>query len=98
MNKPTLEAIKQGYPMRWEADGVGGFGVKLVATTYTWENGKVRERTLWRTFDRSLAVIHHGQIHGFGGKVSGPGPDRVYDEWRQRQQDREWEERMGLRR
>ena len=37
MNQNTRWAIKQAFPLRWEADGIGGFGVKLVATTYTYE-------------------------------------------------------------
>ena len=44
MNQNTRWAIGQAFPLRWEADGIGGFGVKLVATTYTYENGKIRER------------------------------------------------------
>ena len=37
MNRNTQWAIKEAFPLRWEADGIGGFGVKLVATTYTYE-------------------------------------------------------------
>ena len=37
MNRNTQWAIGQAFPLRWEADGIGGFGVKLVATTYTYE-------------------------------------------------------------
>ncbi len=70
MNKDTQSAINEAYPLRWEADGIGGFGVKLVATTYTYENGKVRERKVFHTFSRETARTVDAEVRAAGGKLS----------------------------
>ena len=89
MNAPTRAAIEAGHPLRWEADGIGGFGVKLVATTYTWENGHSRERTLMHTFSAETARKLHGEIVAVGGHLHGADPETVYRQWRE-----QWEERQ----
>ena len=76
MNAPTRVAIEAGHPLRWEADGVGGFGVKLVATTYTWENGHSRERTLMHTFNAETARKLHGEVEQLAGTCTGLTPRR----------------------
>ena len=69
---------------------MGGFGVKLVATTYTWKNGHSRERTLMHTFSAETARKLHGEIVAAGGHLHGADPETVYRQWRK------WlEEQMG---
>ncbi len=91
MNQNTRWAIKEGFPLRWEADGIGGFGVKLVATTYTYENGKIRERKVFHTFSRETARMVDAEVRAAGGKLSGPGPDAVYDTWHEEQRQK-WQD------
>lgn len=91
MNQNTRWAIKEGFPLRWEADGIGGFGVKLVATTYTYENGKVRERKVFHTFFRPSARAVDVGVRMAGGKLTGPGPDAVYDTWHELQRQK-WQD------
>ena len=91
MNQNTRWAIGQAFPLRWEADGIGGFGVKLVATTYTYENGKVRERKVLHTFFRATARAVDVGVRVAGGKLSGPGPDAVYDTWHELQRQK-WQD------
>ena len=91
MNQNTRWAIKEAFPLRWEADGIGGFGVKLVATTYTYENGKVRERKVFHTFFRATARAVDVGVRVAGGKLSGPGPDAVYDTWHELQRQK-WQD------
>lgn len=91
MNQNTRWAIGQAFPLRWEADGIGGFGVKLVATTYTYENGKVRERKVFHTFFRATARAVDVGVRVAGGKLSGPGPDAVYDTWHELQRQK-WQD------
>lgn len=78
MNKATREAIENGCPMRWKGDSVGGFGVKLVAVTYTYETGKARERILWRTFSIGAARKTHHALIRAGAKLTGPDPETAY--------------------
>ena len=86
MNKPIIEAIAQGYPMHWQVDSNSHFcRLKLVATTYTYENGRVRTRTLWRTYDIRHAHYMHGEILAHGGKLSGPTPRQIYERWEENQ-------------
>ena len=91
MNQNTRWAIKEAFPLRWEADGIGGFGVKLVATTYTYETGKVRERKLFHTFLRETERAVDAEVRAAGGKLSGPGPDAVYDTWHELQRQK-WQD------
>ena len=91
MNQNTRWAIGQAFPLRWEADGIGGFGVKLVATTYTYENGKIRERKVFHTFFRATARAVDAGVRVAGGKLSGPGPDAVYDTWHELQRQK-WQD------
>jgi hypothetical protein len=91
MNQNTRWAIKEAFPLRWEADGIGGFGVKLVATTYTYENGNVRERKVFHTFQRSTARCVDLAVRMAGGKLAGPGPDAVYDTWNEEQRQK-WQD------
>ena len=91
MNQNTRWAIGQAFPLRWEADGIGGFGVKLVATTYTYENGKIRERKVFHTFFRATARAVDVGVRVAGGKLSGPGPDAVYDTWHELQRQK-WQD------
>lgn len=91
MNKDTQAAIKEGFPLRWEADGIGGFGVKLVAITYTYETGKVRERKLFHTFLRETARAVDAEVRAAGGKLAGDGPDSVYDTWHELQRQK-WQD------
>jgi len=91
MNQNTRWAIKEAFPLRWEADGIGGFGVKLVATTYTYENGKIRERKVFRTFSRETALAVDAEARAAGGKLAGPGPDIVYDTWHELQRQK-WQD------
>ena len=91
MNQNTRWAIKEAFPLRWEADGIGGFGVKLVATTYTYENGKIRERKVFRTFSRETALAVDAEARAAGGKLAGPEPDIVYDTWHELQRQK-WQD------
>ena len=91
MNQNTRWAIKEAFPLRWEADGIGGFGVKLVATTYTYENGNVRERKVFHTFSRETARTVDAEVRAAGGKLSGPGPDAAYDTWHELQRQK-WQD------
>ena len=91
MNQNTRWAIGEAFPLRWEADGIGGFGVKLVATTYTYENGKIRERKVFHTFSRETACALDAAVRAAGGKLSGPGPDAVYDTWHELQRQK-WQD------
>ena len=91
MNQNTRWAIKEASPLRWEADGIGGFGVKLVATTYTYENGRIRERKVFHTFSRETARIVDAEVRAGGGKLTGPGPDAVYDTWHELQRQK-WQD------
>ena len=91
MNQNTRWAIGQAFPLRWEADGIGGFGVRLVATTYTYENGKIRERKVFHTFSRETARMVDAEVRAAGGKLAGPGPDAVYDTWHEEQRQK-WQD------
>ena len=85
MNAPTRASIEAGHPLRWEADGIDGFGTVLIATTYTWENGHARERRLAHTFSRENARRLHAEVVAAGGHIHGPGPDEAWDTWKERQ-------------
>ena len=91
MNRNTRWAINEAFPLRWEADGIGGFGVRLVATTYTYENGKIRERKVFHTFSRETARCVDLAVRMAGGKLAGPGPDTVYDTWHELQRQK-WQD------
>ena len=91
MNQNTRWAIGQAFPLRWEADGIGGFGVKLVATTYTYENGKIRERKVFHTFSLETACALDAEVRAAGGKLAGPGPDAIYDTWHELQRQK-WQD------
>ena len=91
MNQNTRWAIKEAFPLRWEADGIGGFGVKLVATTYTYENGRIRERKVFHTFSRETAGAVDAEVRAAGGKLAGPRPDAVYDTWHELQRQK-WQD------
>jgi len=91
MNQNTRWAIKEAFPLRWEADGIGGFGVKLVATTYTYENGNIRERKVFHTFSREAARAVDTEVRAAGGQLAEPGPDTVYDTWHELQRQK-WQD------
>jgi hypothetical protein len=62
-----------------------------VATTYTYENGKIRERKVFHTFSRETACALDAEVRAAGGKLAGPGPDAVYDTWHELQRQK-WQD------
>lgn len=93
MNKHILAAVEDGHPLRWIPDGIGGFGVALIATRYTYENGKVRERKLMHTFSPAHASTVDNELRLLRARIADAGPEQVYSEWQQRQREREQEEK-----
>ena len=85
MNKPIREAIAQGHPLRWEVVPSGFFRLRLVAETFTYENGTARTRTLWATYDAREAHYWHGEILAQGGKLAGPTSKEIYERWEENQ-------------
>ncbi len=82
MNKQIKQAIDEDFPLHWETDPERG-DLKLIATTYVYEYGSVRTRTVWRTYDFCYAHAIHGQIVNNGGRIHGLTPKEIYE----RQQD-----------
>lgn len=86
MNKPIRNAIAQGYPMQWEMDPSSVAGcMRLVAITYTYENGNVRTRTLERTYSPVAACRLSREIAAASGKLEGPSPDDLHARWSESQ-------------
>ncbi len=85
MNKPIARAIAEGHPLYWEVVPSSFCRLRLVAEVFTWENGRVRTRTLWTTYDELLAHYQHGEILAQGGKLQGPTPKEIYERWQENQ-------------
>ena len=85
MNKPIAKAIAEGHPLRWETMPSSFCRLRLVAETFTYENGRVRTRTLWTTYDAREAHYRHGEIIAQGGKLQGPTPKEIYERWEEDQ-------------
>jgi len=70
--------------MRWEMDPASAVGrLNLVATTYTYENGNVRSRTLHRTHDPIAALRLSDDIKALGGRLEGKSPSDLYARWQE---------------
>lgn len=86
MNKPICEAIVADHPLRWEMDPDSAMGcMRLLATTFVYENGNTRQRTLYRTFSPVGAARLTREIVEAGGRMAGPDPQELHARWQESQ-------------
>lgn len=84
LTKAVREAIAQDLRMYWDSKSYGH--IDLMAVTYIFENGTVRNRKLWGTYSEGQARNVDAAVRAQGGDLRDGLLQRFLDE-RQRMRD-----------
>lgn len=79
LTKPVLEAILDGMEMYWQSSGGFGTQIELLAVTWSYENGTIRTRRLWRTYSPDAARAVDALIRDNKGVMIGRSLDYLLE-------------------